>query len=109
MNNFKKSMGTGKNRVLKSTVLAMVLVILSVFAISISGCKPSLQRYEKNLEKMGTYVNIIIYADKDSDYQKILDSGFAKIDEISKIASNYDPESSVTKLNKNGFIENAPV
>ncbi|HEY5500372.1 MAG TPA: hypothetical protein VIK09_00135, partial [Candidatus Humimicrobiaceae bacterium] len=85
MNNFKKSIGTSKNRVLKSTVLAMVLVILSVFAISISGCKPSLQRYEKNLEKMGTYVNIIIYADKDSDYQKILDSGFAKIDEISKI------------------------
>lgn len=109
MNNFKKSIGTSKNRVLKSTVLAMVLVILSVFAISISGCKPSLQRYEENLEKMGTYVNIIIYADKDSDYQKILDSGFAKIDEISKIASNYDPESSVTKLNKNGFIENAPV
>ena len=109
MNNFKKSMSTGKNRVLKSIILAMVLVILSVFAISISGCKPSLQRYEKNLEKMGTYVNIIIYADKDSNYQKVLDSGFAKIDEISKIASNYDPESSVTKLNKNGFIENAPV
>ena len=108
MNNFKKSLGTGKNRVLKSITLAIVLVILSAFAISISGCKPSLQRYEKNLEKMGTYVNIIIYADKDSNSQKILDSGFAKIDQLSKIASNYDKESSVTKLNNDGFIKNAP-
>ena len=108
MNNFKKSLGTGKNSVLKSITLAMVLVILSAFAISVSGCRPSLQRYEKNLEKMGTYVNIIIYADKNSDSQKILDSGFAKIDELSKIASNYDKESSVTKLNNDGFIENAP-
>jgi len=97
-----------KNLVLKSVTLAVALVALSAFAFSISACSPSLQRYEKNLEKMGTYVNIIIYSDRDSDYQKILDSGFANIDEISKIASNYDPESSVTKLNTNGFIENAP-
>ena len=108
MDNSKKILNSGKNRVLKSIILAVILVLLSAFAVSISGCRPSLQRYEKNLEKMGTYVNIIIYAGRDSNYQEILDSGFAKIDEISKIASNYDSESSVTKLNKDGFIENAP-
>ena len=108
MNNFKKSSDTRNNPVFKSITLAIALVIISAFVISISGCKPTLQRYEKNLEKMGTYVNIIIYADKDKDSQKILDLGFAKIDELSKIASNYDKESSVTKLNNEGFIENAP-
>jgi thiamine biosynthesis lipoprotein len=108
MNIFSKNLSAGRNVVLKSITLIIVLVILSAFAISISGCKPAIQRYEKNLEKMGTYVNIIIYADKDKNSQKILDSGFAKIDQLSKIASNYDKESSVTKLNNKGFIENAP-
>lgn len=108
MNNSRKSFCAGKNIVLKSAALALALVILLALSISVTGCKPSLQRYEENLEKMGTYVNIIIYADKDKDSQKILASGFAKIDELSKIASNYDIESSVTKLNNNGFIDNAP-
>ena len=108
MSNFKKNLKEGKNPVLKSAILALALIILSAFAVSISGCRPSLERYEQNLEKIGTSVDIVIYADKDSNYQKILDSGFAKIDEISKIASNSDPESPVAKLNTNGFIENAP-
>ncbi|MHB8280514.1 MAG: hypothetical protein ACYDIA_23140 [Candidatus Humimicrobiaceae bacterium] len=52
MNNFKKSSDTGNNTVFKSITLAVVLVIISAFAISISGCKPTLQRYEKNLEML---------------------------------------------------------
>jgi len=43
-----------------------------------------------------------------NESQKFLDEGFSVIDKLSKIASNYDNESSVTKLNKDGFIENAP-
>jgi len=108
MNKSKKISGKGNIFVLKAITLAIALVMISASAISISGCKPSLQRYEENQEKMGTYVNMIIYADKEEDYQKIIDSGYAKIDELSKISSNYDKESSVTKLNDDGLIENAP-
>ncbi|MCE5330080.1 FAD:protein FMN transferase, partial [bacterium] len=73
-----------------------------------TGCKPKLERYEENREKMGTYVNIIIYTDNEDKSQGFLNEGFSRIDELSKIASNYDAGSSVTKLNENGFIENAP-
>ena len=108
MGKLKKIAGKGNNLVFKAFVLTISLIAVMALVISVSGCKPSLQRYEKNLEKMGTYVNIIIYAGSDKDYQQILDRGFVKIDELSKITSNYDKESSVTKLNIESFIENAP-
>jgi len=99
-----------KNKKFFISLIAIVTVIVLTcsFVIGLTSCKSNLKRFEENREKMGTYVNIIIYTDNEQESQKILDMGFAKIDEISKIASNYDKESAVSKLNKDGFIENAP-
>jgi thiamine biosynthesis lipoprotein len=95
-------------RLLKNRVSILILMIfLSLAAILSSSCGLGLERFEDTRDKMGTYVNIVIYA-HDSAYQKIIEGSYLKIDELSKIASNYDPESSISILNKNGFIENAP-
>ncbi|MDD5658994.1 MAG: FAD:protein FMN transferase [Actinomycetota bacterium] len=97
-----------KKLLIKILTFVSVLAMAMSFACISTGCKPKLERYEENREKMGTYVNIIIYTDKEDKSQEFLNEGFTKIDELSKIASNYDPDSSVTKLNKDGYIENAP-
>ncbi len=83
--------------------LCVMVFSLALFA----GCSAPLERFEDTRDKMGTYVSIVIYS-ADEDARKILDSGFDRIDEQSKIASNYDPESSVSKLNADGFINDAP-
>ena len=84
-----------------------IFLILAIFTVSFSACSFSVQRYEETREKMGTFVNIVIYAGE-NDYREILDSSYAVIDEQSKILSNYDPDSSISVLNREGVINNAP-
>lgn len=84
-----------------------IFLILAIFTVSFSACSFSVQRYEETREKMGTFVNIVIYAGE-NDYMEILDSSYAVIDEQSKILSNYDPDSSISVLNREGVINNAP-
>ncbi|MCL4385639.1 MAG: FAD:protein FMN transferase [Actinobacteria bacterium] len=103
-----KNLKKNKKFFISLIAIVTIIVLTCSFIIGLSSCKSNLKRFEENREKMGTYVNIIIYTDNEQESQKILDMGFAKIDEISKIASNYDKESAVSKLNKDGFIENAP-
>ena len=95
----------------KLAVIGIAIIIVSTLLLSsalmLSSCGLSLKRFEDTRDKMGTYVNIVIYS-SEKDYQEIIDGGFVKIDDLSRIASNYDPESSISFLNKNGFIENAP-
>jgi len=104
----RNSYNMKKNSGLKVLSSMIIMVMIFSFVYTLTGCKPALERFEENREKMGTYVNIVIYTDKEGEPQKFLDEGFSIIDELSEIASNYDEESSVTKLNKDGFIENAP-
>ena len=105
---FKKTKFGGSDGILRNWVFILIFVILlSLVTILSSSCGLSLKRFEDTRDKMGTYVNIVLYA-HERDYQEIMEGSYLKIDEISKIASNYDPESSISILNKNGFIENAP-
>lgn len=53
---------------------------------------------------MDTYVKIIIYADSDIA-EATLNTAFARMEEIEKIASIYDSQSEAFKLNQNGYIE----
>ncbi|HAX17450.1 MAG TPA: FAD:protein FMN transferase [Actinobacteria bacterium] len=91
----------------KPFLLISVLSIVVLYLFLMTGCSSAPKRFEDTREKMGTFVNIIIYGDEDN-YAEILESSFGKIDELNKIASNYDPESSVSVLNRDGIIKNAP-
>jgi thiamine biosynthesis lipoprotein len=62
-----------------------------------------LERFEETREMMGTYVTIIIYADREQS-QEILDAAFYRIQEISDIASIYDEDSQMSRLNREGII-----
>lgn len=53
---------------------------------------------------MGTYVTIIIYADRE-DSREIMEAGFNRIQEVIDIASIYDEDSEISVLNKEGFID----
>lgn len=91
-------------------ILTIIIIIFSVSFISVlsTGCKPAPEKFEETRDKMGTYVNIILYTTGDNA-TALIDGGFDKIDKLSKIASNYDPQSSLSYLNQNGYIENAPM
>jgi len=88
-------------------LIIIILVVSFVFVLS-PGCKAAPEKFEETRDKMGTYVNIVLYTTGDNA-TALIDGGFDKIDELSKIASNYDPQSSVSQLNQNGYIKNAPL
>ena len=88
-------------------VVVIPLLVLMLISSVFTSCSIPLERFEETKEKMGTYVNIVVYAAEDSARESI-EEGFRIIDEQSKISSSYDPKSSVSKLNRDGFINNAP-
>lgn len=96
-----------KTFLLKTSLILSLLLTIAVFLFSFTGCSQLPKRFEDTREKMGTFVNIIIYSN-DEDYSDIIESSFQKIDELNKVASNYDSESSVSVLNRDGIIKNAP-
>ncbi len=107
-NFLKKAKFAGPAGILLNWIFMLLFILfLSIATLFSSSCGLSLKRFEDTRDKMGTYVNIVVYT-HESDYQKIIDGSYLIIDKLSKIASNYDPESSISILNKNGFIENAP-
>lgn len=85
---------------------AMVFAI-AVFLSSLGGCSRLPARFEETQEKMGTFVNIIIYGNEEN-HEEILESAFQEIDDFNSIASNYDSKSAVSVLNREGRLENAP-
>jgi len=98
---------TVKSRFLKILSILVLLSFILVIILSLSSCQHGPKRFEDTREKMGTFVNIIIYASEEN-YSEIIESSFNEIDRLNKIASNYDPESSVSILNRDGIIKNAP-
>jgi thiamine biosynthesis lipoprotein len=55
---------------------------------------------------MGTYITIIIYSSREKSGD-IMEAAFSRIQEISDIASIYDPQSQMSLLNLEGSIEDA--
>jgi thiamine biosynthesis lipoprotein len=100
--------GNLKSRI-SGILVTGIILILFILLISgaVSSCSVPPDRFEETREKMGTYVNIVVYAGTDNA-REIIDEGFDEIDRQSKISSNYDPESSVSELNQEGFIIDAP-
>ncbi len=99
-----------KTKFFRESLLSLFSVIIFIMAVllsSMSGCSKLPARFEDTREKMGTFVNIIIYGDEEN-HEEILEGAFQKIDELNLIASNYESESAVSLLNRKGKLENAP-
>ena len=96
-----------KNKV-KNIFIFFLLAVLIILSLFFSSCYLNMVRTEQTREKIGTYINVVIYAETSKNPEKIIDDAFLKLDELSNIFSNYDPQSSISVLNANGFISNPP-
>lgn len=93
-------------RKLKTFAIAGVFFVFIFMLLPLGSCKfKTVDRIEETREMMGTYVNIIVYSDKETGNNAI-NAAFEKIKEIEDMASIYDENSEASFLNKNGYINN---
>jgi thiamine biosynthesis lipoprotein len=59
----------------------------------------SLQRFEYHALKMGSDFNLVLYTTDQASADAARDAVFARIDELVKILSDYEPDSEISKLN----------
>jgi len=94
-----------RSRATNLIFILVIVLITSSFIPGLSSCGfRTLERFEETREMMGTYVTIIIYADKE-DSRKVMDIAFDRMQEVIDIASVYDEDSEMSLLNRDGFIE----
>lgn len=90
-----------KNLFIIFTIFTAVLLTLT----GLVSCKFKIvDEYEVTREMMGTYVTVIVYADEDTA-DKAIEAAFKRFGEIESIASIYDENSEVSRLNNEGIIE----
>ena len=92
---------------IKVIFIFFIIFLFSIVFISLGGCKKiSLERVEETQQYMGTYVSIIIYADENCG-NEIIESAYKKIEELERIASSYDENSEICRLNQQGYLDEA--
>lgn len=57
-----------------------------------------LSRYELAILAMGSRLEIIVYTQTEQQAKEVIDAGLAEIERLSKILSNYDAESEISRL-----------
>ncbi len=60
------------------------------------------QRFEQFRMQMGTKVRIVLYADSEDDARKSASAAFDRIQQLDEILSDYNPESELMRLCRNG-------
>lgn len=102
----------GKQKILQKTILSttlllFLLILIFLLSISVLSCNISpAKRVEETRQYMGTYVTIVVYSPDKENAKTSIDAAFNRIGEIEKIASIFDEKSEVSRLNKNGYIDN---
>ena len=69
--------------------------------------KTGLKRETSTRLGMGTIISVILLHEPGTDYQKIMDAAFNEIKRLSDIMNHYDEHSEISRLNRDGFLENA--
>jgi len=90
----------------KEILLVLVCSLIILLAAGSFLISEPLQRFEATQEKMGTYVTITIYHDNEDKANEIMNNAFDRMDEIIDIASRYNPNSELNRLNTNGTLKN---
>src|SRR6516165_1486683 len=74
--------------------LLLSLLILPCGLLGVNAlAPPELERYTFTEPHMGTTVRIVLYAPDEATAKKAAKAAFARIAELNKIMSDYDPES----------------
>jgi thiamine biosynthesis lipoprotein len=64
------------------------------------GCRSSLKRYEFNQPKMGAGFRIVLYAGNDAAADRASRAAFNRVDRLSEILNDYDPDSEISRLSQ---------
>ena len=91
---------------MKLAVSAVVSVALLSFIITACS-KNNLQRATSTRLAMGTTVTVIFLYGSGIDNEKVMNEAFNEIDRLSGIMSHYDENSQLSRLNREGVLENA--
>ncbi len=84
---------------------AVSVALPSFFTASCS--KNSLKRATNTRLAMGTTVTVILLHGDDIDSEKVMNDAFDEIKRLSGVMSHYDDNSEVSRLNREGILENA--
>ena len=84
-----------------------VAVTVAILFFINTACGNSLERATSTRLAMGTTVAIIILHEPDIDDEKIMNDAFDEIKRLSNIMSHYREDSEVSRLNREGILENA--
>jgi thiamine biosynthesis lipoprotein len=79
------------------------LTLLWFFTTAIlaaDGCQAQLERYQQVHPAMGTTFEIVLYAPDEPTAERACAAAFARIDQLNRIFSDYDPESEASRLGK---------
>lgn len=91
----------------RAVSLLAVFFLAAIFVTAATACRAEIvQRFEDQREKMGTSVSIILYAGEDEG-DLLIDEAFDHMDELIGIFSNYDENSQISRLNREGSLEGA--
>ncbi len=82
----------------RASVISYFFIFLIVF---LAGCQEK-PLYKDTCVMMGTYAEVI------SDDERAAEIAFGEMSRIEKLASKYDPDSEISKLNKNGSLIASP-
>ena len=63
-----------------------------------SGKEQTQLRFEFSAPSMGSHVDFVVYAPSQVEAKNVIDAGLAEIERLSKILSNYDPVSEISKV-----------
>lgn len=95
---------TGLRRIphLRPIILAVVILFGSAELKAIGEDR---QRYEFTVPMMGTRMDLVLYADSKRQAQSATDACLNEIQRLSRIVSNYDPESEISLLCQSAYGE----
>lgn len=85
-------------------VRAGLFMLLAVILWSTACTAKPLTKFEETRSLMGTFVSITVYADEETA-EKAIDTAFARMEEIERVASRFDEEGEVYQLNQSGYLE----
>ncbi len=88
----------------------MKIILALLFTTALTAAEPALQRFEYAEAHMGTKFRIVLYSPDEPTASKAAKAAFARVAELNRIMSDYDPTSELMRLCKqNAEKAGAPV
>ena len=82
-----------------------LLVQCTLFSLSGSSAEPTLSRFEFESKHMGTTIRIVLYAADKPTAEKAAAAAFARVAQLDRVLSDYNPNSEVMQLCKRNDVE----